>query len=93
MSAETADDLRDVIALGGRIDTLELTVGQVCRTAGVSKQQLDYWTLKARIPTLGNKQRLYDLASLKTILQIKQSLASGRTLAATIAALPARRPS
>ena len=82
--------LRDVLELGARFETIELTVGQVCRIAGISKMQLDYWTVKARIRTNGNKQRLYDLASLKTILQIKGSLASGRTLAAAIAALPAR---
>jgi hypothetical protein len=79
--------LRDVLELGARFEAIELTVGQVCRVAGISKMQLDYWTIKARIPTRGNKQRLYDLASLRTVLEIKQSLASGRTLAATIAAL------
>ena len=79
--------LRDVLELGARFEAIELTVGQVCRVAGISKMQLDYWTIKARIPTRGNKQRLYDLTSLRTILEIKRSLASGRTLAAAIAAL------
>jgi hypothetical protein len=87
---ESGEDLRDVLDLGARFESLELTVGQVCLVAGISKRQLDYWTLKARIPTKGNKQRLYDLASLRTILLIKQSIANGRTLVAAIAALPAR---
>jgi hypothetical protein len=82
--------LRDVLELGARFESIELTVGQVCRVAGISKMQLDYWTVKARVPTKGNKQRLYDLAALKTVLQIKESLASGRTLAAAIAALPSQ---
>lgn len=85
---DEADLLRDVIALDARLDDLQLTVGQVCRVAGISKMKLDYWTIKARIPTQGNKQRLYDLEALKTILLIKRSLASGHTLAAAVAALP-----
>ena len=80
-----------MLALGARLDEIELTVGQVCRAAGISKMQLDYWTHKARIPTKGKKQRLYDVESLRTIMLIKQSLASGRTLAGAVAALPARR--
>ena len=85
---EAAELLRDVIHLDARFDLLQLTVGQVCRVAGISKMKLDYWTIKARIPTQGNKQRLYDLEALKTILLIKRSLASGHTLAAAVAALP-----
>ena len=85
-----ADVLRDLIELDGRLDGLQLTVGQVCRVAGISKMKLDYWTIKARIPTEGKVQRLYELDALKTILLIKRSLASGRTLAAAIAALPVR---
>ena len=87
---EGAELLRDVIHLDARFDLLRLTVGQVCRVAGISKMKLDYWTIKARIPTEGNKQRLYDLEALKTILLIKRSLESGRTLAGAIAALPGR---
>ena len=30
--------------------------------AGITKMQLDYWTQRGDIPTLGNKQRLYDAA-------------------------------
>ena len=87
---DAAEGLRDVIGLGARLETLDFTVGQVCRVAGISKMQLNYWTIKARIPTKGNKQRLYDIASLRTILLIKQSRANGRTLAAAIAVLPAQ---
>ena len=83
--------LGEVLALGARLETLELTVGQVCKVAGVSKMQLDYWTIKARIPTKGNKQRLYDLPALRTILLIKQGLARGLTLAAAVEAHGVRR--
>lgn len=85
---EAAGVLRDVIELDACLDDLQLTVGQVCRVAGISKMKLDYWTVKARIATEGNVQRLYDLHALKTILLIRRSLASGRTLAAAVAALP-----
>ena len=88
--ADPAEDdvLRDVVDLGAQLELLQLTVGQVCRVAGISKMKLDYWTIKARIPTEGRKQRLYGLEALRTILLIKRSLASGRTLAAAIAGLP-----
>ncbi len=83
--------LHEVVDLGAQLESLELTVGQVCKVAEISKMQLDYWTIKARIPTRGNKQRLYDLPALRTILLIKQALASGLTLSAAVDAHGARQ--
>jgi len=65
---------------------LELSLGQVCRVAGVSKTQLDYWTTRARIPTKGKKQRLYNLDALETVLLIKQGKDKGLSLQAAIEA-------
>lgn len=65
---------------------LELTLGQVCRVAGVSKMQLDYWTTKARIPTKGKKQRLYGLDAVETVMLIKQGKDKGLSLQAAIEA-------
>ena len=65
---------------------LELTLGQVCRVAGISRTQLDYWTTKARIATKGKKQRLYDLDALEMVLLIKQGKDKGLSLQAAIEA-------
>jgi DNA-binding transcriptional MerR regulator len=66
------------------LDKLELTLGQVCRIAGVTKMQLDYWTLRANIPTRGRKQRLYDADALETVMLIKQAKDKGFNLASAI---------
>src|SRR5206468_8290774 len=63
---------------------LELYLGQVCRIAGISKMQLDYWTNKAQIPTKGRKQRIYDLDALETVMLIKQAKDKGLNLGAAI---------
>jgi MerR-like DNA binding protein len=83
-TSRPVDPLADVLELGARLDLLELTVGQVCKVAGISKMQLDYWTIKARIQTKGNKQRLYDLQALRMVLLIKQAVEGGLTLAAAV---------
>ncbi len=49
------------VDLAAHLDKVELYLGQVCRLAGISKMQLDYWTNKAQIPTKGKKQRIYDM--------------------------------
>ena len=72
--------------LGEHLDRLELTLGQVCRIAGITKMQLDYWTLKAQIPTRGRKQRLYDAEALETVMLIKQAKDKGLNLGAAIEA-------
>ena len=63
-----------------------MTLGQVCRIAGITKMQLDYWTLKAQIPTRGRKQRLYDAEALETVMLIKQAKDKGLNLGAAIEA-------
>jgi DNA-binding transcriptional MerR regulator len=70
--------------LSEHLDKLELTLGQVCRIAGITKMQLDYWTLKAQIPTRGKKQRLYDANALETVMLIKQAKDKGLNLGAAI---------
>ena len=63
---------------------MELYLGQVCRIAGISKMQLDYWTNKAQIPTKGRKQRIYDVDAIETVMLIKQAKDKGLNLAAAI---------
>jgi DNA-binding transcriptional MerR regulator len=71
----------DVAAHIGRV---ELYLGQVCKLAGISKMQLDYWTNKAQIPTRGKKQRLYDMDAVETVMLIKQGKDKGLNLGAAI---------
>jgi hypothetical protein len=73
----------DVAEYIGRV---ELYLGQVCRLAGISKMQLDYWTNKAQIPTKGKKQRIYDIDAIETVLLIKQGKDKGMSLGAAIEA-------
>jgi DNA-binding transcriptional MerR regulator len=77
------------VDLTDHLDKLELTLGQVCRVAGITKMQLDYWTLKAQIPTRGKKQRLYDTEALEMVMLIKQAKDKGLNLGAAIAAAAA----
>src|ERR1700726_5323647 len=79
-------DLLEPIDLAEHLDKVELYLGQVCRLAGISKMQLDYWTNKAQIPTKGKKQRIYDLDAIETVLLIKQGKEKGMSLGAAIAA-------
>jgi DNA-binding transcriptional MerR regulator len=77
-------DLLEPVDIAQHLHELELYLGQVCRVAGISKMQLDYWTTKARIPTKGRKQRLYDRRALETVLLIKQGKDKGLSLSAAI---------
>ncbi len=86
MAAPRAEDLLEPVDVMRHLRTLELSLGQVCRAAGVSKTQLDYWTTRARIPTKGRKQRLYNLDALETVLLIKQGKDKGLSLQAAIEA-------
>jgi DNA-binding transcriptional MerR regulator len=79
-------DLLEPVDLSQHLHKLELYLGQVCRIAGISKMQLDYWTNKARIPTKGRKQRIYDLEALETVMLIKQGKDKGLSLGAAIEA-------
>ena len=95
-------DLLEPVDLVDRLDRIELSLGQVCQLADISKMQLDYWTNKAQIPTKGRKQRLYDIDAVETVLLIKQAKDKGLNLTAAISAArefkaerghgPARRP-
>ena len=77
-------DLLEPIQLAEHLGKLELYLGQVCRMAGISKMQLDYWTNKAQIPTKGRKQRIYDMDAVETVMLIKQARDKGLNLAAAI---------
>lgn len=85
-SPRRPEDLLEPVDVLRRLRTLELSLGQVCRVAGVSKMQLDYWTTRARIPTKGRKQRLYDLDAVETVMLIKQGKDKGLSLQAAIEA-------
>ena len=79
-------DLLEPVDLEGRLDHLELYLGQVCAVAGITKMQLDYWTTKADIPTSGRKQRVYDMHAVELVMLIKQAKDKGLNLQAAIAA-------
>jgi DNA-binding transcriptional MerR regulator len=77
-------DVLEPIDLSEHLDKMELYLGQVCRLAGISKMQLDYWTNKAQIPTKGKKQRIYDMDAVETVMLIKQAKDKGLNLGAAI---------
>jgi len=77
-------DVLEPIDLSQHLDKVELYLGQVCRLAGISKMQLDYWTNKAQIPTKGKKQRIYDMDAVETVMLIKQGKDKGLNLGAAI---------
>ena len=83
----TNADLLEPVDVRDHLLSLELTLGQVCQVAGISKMQLDYWTQKAEIPTHGRKQRTYDMTSVETVLLIKQAKDRGLSLSAAITAV------
>lgn len=76
-------DFLEPIDLAEHLGKVELYLGQVCRIAGISKMQLDYWTNKAQIPTKG-KQRIYDMDAVETVMLIKQGKDKGLNLGAAI---------
>ena len=86
MAYDKAPDFLEPIDLAEHLDKIELYLGQVCQIAGISKMQLDYWTNKAHIPTKGNKQRIYDIDALETVMLIKQAKDKGLNLGAAIEA-------
>src|SRR5262245_29768423 len=79
-------DVLEPIDLSEHLDKMELYLGQVCRLAGISKMQLDYWTNKAQIPTKGKKQRIYDMDAVEMVMLIKQGKDKGLNLSAAIEA-------
>src|ERR1041384_956920 len=86
MAVSRQVDLLEPINLAEHLGKVEIYLGQVCRVAGISKMQLDYWTIKAQIPTKGRKQRIYDMDALETVMLIKQGKDKGLNLGAAIAA-------
>jgi transcriptional regulator with XRE-family HTH domain len=84
VASRRPEELLEPVDVMRHLRKLELSLGQVCRAAGVSKTQLDYWTTRARIPTKGKKQRLYGLDALETVLLIKQGKDRGLSLQAAI---------
>jgi DNA-binding transcriptional MerR regulator len=84
VSARRPEDLLEPVDAVPSLKKLDFSLGQVCRATGVSRMQLDYWTTKARIPTKGRKQRLYDLDAIETVLLIKQGKDKGLSLQAAI---------
>ena len=84
--AERAPVALEAVDVAEYLDRVELYLGQVCRLAGISKMQLDYWTNKAQIPTKGKKQRIYDIDAIETVLLIKQGKDKGLSLSAAIEA-------
>jgi DNA-binding transcriptional MerR regulator len=72
------------VDMAAHLDKIELYLSQVCRLAGISKMQLDYWTNKAQIPTKGRKQRIYDMRAIETVMLIKQGRDKGLGLSAAI---------
>ena len=79
-------DVLEPIDIAEHIGKVELYLGQVCRLAGISKMQLDYWTNKAQIPTKGKKQRIYDMDAVETVMLIKQGKDKGLNLSTAIEA-------
>lgn len=84
--ARRPEELLEPVDVVRRLRKLDLSLGQVCKVAGVTKMQLDYWTTKARIPTKGKKQRLYDLDAVETVMLIKQGKDKGLNLSTAIEA-------
>ncbi len=84
--ARRQSELLEDVSVASRVVDLEFTVGQVCRIAGITKMQLDYWTVRGDIPTLGKKQRLYDSHAVETVMLIKQARDLGFDVNAAIAA-------
>ena len=79
-------ELLEQVSVADRVFELEFTVGQVCKIAGITKMQLDYWTVRGEIPTQGKKQRLYDSGAVETVMLIKQARDLGFDVNAAIAA-------
>jgi DNA-binding transcriptional MerR regulator len=88
---ERADVVLEPVDIPARLGRIELYLSQVCRLAGISKMQLDYWTNKAQIPTKGKKQRLYDLDAVELVMLIKQGRDKGLNLGDAIEAARAFR--
>ena len=72
------------VDIATRIGDVLFTVGQVCTIAGITKMQLDLWTERAAIETLGAKQRLYDVHAVEHVMLIAQARRLGFSVDAAI---------
>ena len=79
-------DLLRPVDIAERIEDVLFTVGQVCTIARITKMQLDLWTERAAIATLGVKQRLYDVDAVEHVMLIAQARDLGFSVAAAIEA-------
>ena len=86
MASARRNPTLEPVDLAAHLDKIELYLGQVCRVAGISKMQLDYWTTRAEIPTKGRKHRIYDRDAIETVMLIKQAKDKGLPLATAIEA-------
>ncbi|MBW3592165.1 MAG: MerR family transcriptional regulator [Actinobacteria bacterium] len=84
MAAARRDTTLEAVDLAEHLDKIELSLGQVCRIAGISTMQLDYWTSRAEIATKGRKQRIYDRDAIETVMLIKQARDKGLSLSTAI---------
>ena len=79
------------VDIATRIGDVLFTVGQVCTIARITKMQLDLWTERASIATLGVKQRLYDADAVEHVMLIAQARELGFSVDAAIEAAAAFR--
>ena len=84
-------DLLRPVDVAARIHDVLFTVGQVCTIARITKMQLDLWTERAAIATLGVKQRLYDTAAVEHVMLIAQARDLGFSVDSVIEAAAAFR--
>jgi DNA-binding transcriptional MerR regulator len=84
-------DLLRPVDIATRIGDVLFTVGQVCTIAGITKMQLDLWTERAAISTLGVKQRLYNVDAVEHVMLIAQARDLGFSVDAAIEAAAAFR--
>jgi DNA-binding transcriptional MerR regulator len=66
-------DLLRPVDVATRVHDVLFTVGQVCTIARITKMQLDLWTERASIATLGVKQRLYNTDAVEHVMLIAQA--------------------
>jgi DNA-binding transcriptional MerR regulator len=84
-------DLLRPVDVAARIHDVLFTVGQVCTIARITKMQLDLWTERAAIATLGVKQRLYDTDAVEHVMLIAQARDLGFSVDSAIEAAAAFR--
>jgi len=84
-------DLLRPVDVASRVHAVLFTVGQVCTIAGITKMQLDLWTERASISTMGVKQRLYNTDAVEHVMLIAQARDIGFSVDSAIEAAAAYR--